>query len=174
MHVAGICIRRGPLRARRIIGAHTLNRDVPDHVAIAIQGVRAYDPTSAQWTTPDAYSGDVHDPMSQKPFMYNGNNPIKFQDTTGYFTELAHEMNAGGDGEALLSPEEGSGFGEGPGGEARAGEPATDGKGGAPATGDGGTETVNRYGSRAEAEAVRDTNLVRAGRPGTHFATNDQ
>jgi hypothetical protein len=51
---------------------------------IAIQGVRAYDPTSAQWTTPDAYSGDVDDPMSLKPFVYNNNNPIAFEDPSGY------------------------------------------------------------------------------------------
>lgn len=28
------------------------------------QGVRTFDPTMAQWTTPDAYAGDVHDPVS--------------------------------------------------------------------------------------------------------------
>ena len=43
---------------------------------IAIQGVRAYDPSMNQWTAPDAYSGDVHDPMSQHPYMWNENNPV--------------------------------------------------------------------------------------------------
>jgi RHS repeat-associated protein len=51
---------------------------------ITIQGVRAYDPTSAQWTSPDAYSGDVNDPMSQKPFMWNNNNPLAYEDPSGY------------------------------------------------------------------------------------------
>ena len=48
------------------------------------QGVRAYDPNMNQWTTPDAYAGDVHDPMSQKPYMWNGNNPIAYSDPSGY------------------------------------------------------------------------------------------
>jgi YD repeat-containing protein len=48
------------------------------------QGVRVYDPIMAQWTAPDAYAGDVHDPMSQKPFMWNNNNPLDFQDPSGY------------------------------------------------------------------------------------------
>ncbi len=48
------------------------------------QGVRAYDPNSAQWTAPDAYAGDVHDPMSQKPYMWNRNNPLSYQDPSGY------------------------------------------------------------------------------------------
>jgi len=39
-----------------------------------IQGVRAYDPGSAQWTTPDAYAGVVTDPMSQQSYMWNDNN----------------------------------------------------------------------------------------------------
>lgn len=37
-----------------------------------------------QWTMPDAYAGDVHDPMSQKPYMWNGNNPITYADPSGY------------------------------------------------------------------------------------------
>jgi Domain of unknown function (DUF6531) len=49
-----------------------------------VQGVRTYDPTSGQWLTPDAYAGDVHDPMSQKPFMWNDNNPVEYEDPSGY------------------------------------------------------------------------------------------
>ena len=52
---------------------------------VTIQGVRAYDATSSQWSTPDAYSGDAHDPMSQKPFMWNGNDPLTFDDPDGYY-----------------------------------------------------------------------------------------
>jgi YD repeat-containing protein len=51
---------------------------------VTIQGVRAYDPTSSQWSSPDAFSGDVDDPMSQKPFIWNGNNPLSYGDPTGY------------------------------------------------------------------------------------------
>ena len=57
---------------------------------IAIQGVRAYDPNMNQWTSPDAYSGDVHDPMSQHPYMWNGNNPVQYSDPTGYETGPAY------------------------------------------------------------------------------------
>jgi len=50
-----------------------------------VQGARTYDPTSGQWLTPDAYPGNAHDPMSQKPFMWNGNNPLQYADPTGYY-----------------------------------------------------------------------------------------
>ncbi len=57
------------------------------------QGVRAYDPNSAQWTAPDAYAGDVRDPMSQKPYMWNRNNPLEYEDPSGYLPiMLAPEM----------------------------------------------------------------------------------
>jgi RHS repeat-associated protein len=49
-----------------------------------VQGARTFDPTTGQWLTPDAYAGSVHDPMSQKPFMYNNNNPVAWSDPTGY------------------------------------------------------------------------------------------
>jgi YD repeat-containing protein len=51
-----------------------------------VQGVRTFDPTSGQWTTPDPYAGSVTDPMSQKPFIWNGNNPVEGSDPTGYVT----------------------------------------------------------------------------------------
>ncbi|MGB8834286.1 MAG: HNH endonuclease signature motif containing protein, partial [Candidatus Sulfotelmatobacter sp.] len=37
-----------------------------------------------QWTTPDAYKGDVHDPMSQRSYMWNNNNPVAYSDPSGY------------------------------------------------------------------------------------------
>ncbi len=48
------------------------------------QGVRTFDASIGQWNTPDAYAGDVHDPMSQQPYMWNGNNPYAYQDPSGY------------------------------------------------------------------------------------------
>jgi RHS repeat-associated protein len=51
---------------------------------LSLQGARAYDPNLNQWTTPDAYSGDVHDPMSQHPYMWNDNNPLEYEDPSGY------------------------------------------------------------------------------------------
>jgi YD repeat-containing protein len=49
-----------------------------------VQGARTFDMTSNQWLTPDAYAGDAHDPASQKPFMYNNNNPVEWSDPSGY------------------------------------------------------------------------------------------
>jgi hypothetical protein len=46
--------------------------------------VRSYDSNTEQWTTPDAYKGDVHDPMSQRSYMWNNNNPIAYSDPSGY------------------------------------------------------------------------------------------
>jgi YD repeat-containing protein len=48
------------------------------------QGVRTSDLSVGQWNTPDAYAGEVHDPMSQKPFMWNRNNPYQYADPSGY------------------------------------------------------------------------------------------
>jgi YD repeat-containing protein len=49
-----------------------------------INGVRAFDAALGSWTTPDAYSGDVHDPASQQRYMWNRNNPYEYSDPTGY------------------------------------------------------------------------------------------
>ena len=49
-----------------------------------IQGVRSYDAFAGKWTTPDAYKGNVRDPMSQQPYMWNRNNPYQYSDPTGY------------------------------------------------------------------------------------------
>jgi hypothetical protein len=46
--------------------------------------VRSYDSNTEQWTTPDAYKGDVHDPMSQRSYMWNDNNPVAYSDPSGY------------------------------------------------------------------------------------------
>ena len=51
------------------------------------QGVRTYDPQAGTWTTPDAYRGDVNDPMSQKPYTWNRNNPYVYSDPSGYVPE---------------------------------------------------------------------------------------
>jgi len=56
-----------------------------------IQGVRAYDPQLGGWTSPDAYAGNVHDPASQKPYMYNRNNPFSYLDPSGFDVFLAFD-----------------------------------------------------------------------------------
>ena len=66
---------------------------------LTIQGVRSYDSNTEQWTTPDAYKGDVDDPMSQRSYMWNNNNPVSYADPTGY-SPLNLGMLAEMDGEA--------------------------------------------------------------------------
>jgi hypothetical protein len=51
-----------------------------------IQGVRVYDSTLGGWATPDAYQGDVHDPMSQKSYVWNRGNAVAYGDPSGYDT----------------------------------------------------------------------------------------
>jgi hypothetical protein len=51
---------------------------------IQINGGRAFDPAVGTWTTPDAYEGDIHDPMSQQRYMFNRNNAIDYSDPSGY------------------------------------------------------------------------------------------
>ena len=55
-----------------------------------VQGARGYDSNTEQWTTPDAYKGDVHDPMSQRSYMWNNNNPVQYSDPSGYLTTNFH------------------------------------------------------------------------------------
>jgi hypothetical protein len=54
-----------------------------------IQGVRSSDPQTGAWTTPDEFPGSIHDPMSQKSFMWNRNDPVKYSDPSGFCIEDA-------------------------------------------------------------------------------------
>jgi len=58
-----------------------------------VQGARTYDSTSGQWLTPDAYAGIVQDPMSQKPFIWNGNNPLQWSDPIGYDPTITYSSD---------------------------------------------------------------------------------
>jgi YD repeat-containing protein len=49
-----------------------------------LQGVRTMDASAGTWTTPDAYAGNVHDPRSQKSYMWNNDNPVSFSDPSGF------------------------------------------------------------------------------------------
>ncbi len=51
---------------------------------LQINGARAFNSNLASWTTPDAYAGEVHDPASQMPFMWNRNNAYVYSDPSGY------------------------------------------------------------------------------------------
>lgn len=49
-----------------------------------LQGVRNYDPALSTWSTPDAYQGEIGDPMSQHAYMWNRNNSFAYADPSGY------------------------------------------------------------------------------------------
>lgn len=53
-------------------------------MGIQVNGVRVYNPTLQSWTTPDAFEGDIHDPVSQQKYMWNRGNAIDYQDPRGY------------------------------------------------------------------------------------------
>ncbi len=59
--------------------------------------MRSYDSNTEQWTTPDAYKGDAHDPMSQRGYMWNANNPIANADPSGFITMQAPPYSYVGD-----------------------------------------------------------------------------
>ena len=63
---------------------------------LTFQGARAIDNATGQWTTPDAYAGDVHDPMSQKSFMWDRNNPYSFFDPSGFSPQVVATANEDG------------------------------------------------------------------------------
>ena len=86
-----------PTRSACPIPVHYLytRLDGFDWGTLTIQGVRAVDNTTSQWTTPDAYAGDVHNPASQKPFMWNNNNPYSYLDPSGFYAEKPQVDGAG-------------------------------------------------------------------------------
>jgi hypothetical protein len=51
---------------------------------VQINGVRAFDPNLGAWTTPDAYEGEVHDPVSQQRYFWNRGNAVDYSDPSGY------------------------------------------------------------------------------------------
>ena len=60
------------------------SRDGVTNGFVTLQGVRNYEPTTGQWTTPDAAEGTITDPRSQAKYMWNNNNPYVYQDPSGY------------------------------------------------------------------------------------------
>jgi hypothetical protein len=70
-----------------ISGAFYINMYSTDSITDGlqtIQGVRTVEADVQQWSTPDAYAGNVGDPMSQKPYMWDRNNPYSYHDPSGY------------------------------------------------------------------------------------------
>jgi YD repeat-containing protein len=67
-----------------------------EYNGLTFQGARAVDESTGKWTTPDAYAGSVHDPMSQKAFMWDNNNPYEFSDPSGFVADASgHDPNPG-------------------------------------------------------------------------------
>ena len=61
---------------------------------VQINGVRAFDPNLGAWTTPDAYEGEVHDPVAQQRYMWNRGNAIDYQDPSGYCAPVCVAVGA--------------------------------------------------------------------------------
>gem|GEM_PF-4910698 len=51
---------------------------------LIFQGGRIYDQNVQQWSQPDAYKGTADDPMSQRAYMWNRNNPVAYSDPSGF------------------------------------------------------------------------------------------
>ncbi|MDP9035241.1 MAG: hypothetical protein M3O50_10565, partial [Myxococcota bacterium] len=68
---------------------------------LTIQGKRAVEASTGQWTSPDAFAGVVHDPMSQKSFMWDNNNPYAYSDPTGFSINVM--VMAGEDGAGIMA-----------------------------------------------------------------------
>ncbi|MEA2688169.1 MAG: hypothetical protein QOD51_776, partial [Candidatus Eremiobacteraeota bacterium] len=64
---------------------------------------RAVEASSGQWTTPDAFAGVVHDPMSQKSFMWDNNNPYSYSDPTGFFPQIVSPAELDGSMKAPIN-----------------------------------------------------------------------
>lgn len=51
---------------------------------LTFQGVRAYSGYLGTWTTPDQYQGTFDNPLSQRAYAWEGNNPLAFVDPSGF------------------------------------------------------------------------------------------
>jgi YD repeat-containing protein len=149
---------------------------------LGLQGARDYDPAVGQWTTPDAYAGDIFDPMSQAKYMWNNNNPIAYSDPSGYVVICADSANVGG--KSSSCPSSTNAEAQAQKVEAQRESLMMDivlmtlpipGWGAAEEAAEGGEgEAVYRYGSQQEVTATEESGLVRGGRSGESFVTMDK
>jgi len=65
-------------------------------ITVTIQGTRSYNNSTGQWTTPDAYEGEIEDPLSQRSYVWNRNNPVKYSDPSGFDPYLIVDGGAAG------------------------------------------------------------------------------
>lgn len=59
------------------------------------QGVRSTG--TGGWLTPDPFGGVVDDPVSQMPYVYDGNNSFSYSDPTGFIRQEGDQPGEGGD-----------------------------------------------------------------------------
>jgi YD repeat-containing protein len=69
-----------------------------DFHGLTFQGARAVEAASGQWTTPDMAAGNVHDPTSQKPFMWDRNNAYEYSDPSGFTPNRLADCGCSGGG----------------------------------------------------------------------------
>jgi hypothetical protein len=62
-----------------------------------IQGTRTYNTQNGNWTSPDAYPGIDRSPISQKSYLWNGDDPMDNMDPSGYFTMQSTPVDWGPD-----------------------------------------------------------------------------
>ncbi len=93
----------------------TLERDAEtglDHAE-----ARQYAPWMGRWTAPDPYNGsyDIYDPQSMNRYTYVNNNPLAYNDPTGYDSADAPSETGSGtsDGSVDGSSNDGSNSGDG-------------------------------------------------------------
>lgn len=161
-----------------------------------IQGVRAYDPGTGQWTSPDAFAGNAGDPVSQKSFMWNGNNSLGYSDPSGYdaISDAINDTEAGittvMDPAADVQPGCGTAckdadFETAMLGTAFVFSAGMDGPQLSAAFSEDeaafssaadivpATQTINRYVTAGDLQSSSELNQMRGGAPGTVFATTD-
>src|SRR5690554_6918678 len=57
-------------------------------IGLYYYGARYYDPEIARFITEDSYSGEIGNPQSQNLYVYVMNNPLRYVDPSGMYSEL--------------------------------------------------------------------------------------
>ena len=57
--------------------------------------MRTVESEASQWSAPDAFEGDAGDPISQRSYIWNRNNPYLYRDPSGYDDECNSSSDGG-------------------------------------------------------------------------------